>query len=136
MKYDGPPKPPERHRLDDERKSLTTKITIHGTEKQKLKSWEFYVTVGLYPNGMPGEIFVKVENIGGRFGALLDGWCVMISLGLQCGMPISVVIDKFRNWRFEPSGMTNIEGIKFAHSPFDCIVRWLEIKFISGEKES
>jgi len=132
IEHPGPPPSPPRHRLPDDRRSVTKKITIYGNENQTPKEFDLYVTVGLYPDGQVGEVFIRFGNIGGRERSLLDAWCVMVSMALQYGINLQTVIDKFRNWRFEPSGLTNLEEIRFVTSPLDGIVRWIEQRFIGG----
>jgi ribonucleoside-diphosphate reductase alpha chain len=126
----APPETPRRHKLPDDRLSVTHEFMI-GPERAS-----GVVTVGLYENGEPGEIFAKFDHLGSREGALLDAWCVMVSIGLQCGMPLDVVIDKFRGWTFDPSGMTWSQDIPFCSSTIDYIVRWLELRFLNRKGQA
>ncbi|MBU2266443.1 MAG: hypothetical protein KJ977_05320 [Candidatus Omnitrophica bacterium] len=132
--HTSPPSPPRRHRLPDDRPSITHKFTIAGADETgRPLEHEGYLTVGLYEDGSPGEVFVRFAKLGGREGALLDAWCTMVSIGLQCGMPITVAIEKFRGWKFEPAGLTRNTDIRMVSSPLDYIVRWLDLRF-SKEK--
>jgi ribonucleoside-diphosphate reductase alpha chain len=113
-----------RHRLPEERPSLTHKFSIAGHEG--------YITVGLYPNGQPGEIFIKMAKEGSTVSGLMDAFATAISLSLQHGVPLKVLCEKFSHLRFEPSGWTGNEEIGFAKSIMDYIFRWLQLRFLSG----
>ncbi|HWF65697.1 MAG TPA: vitamin B12-dependent ribonucleotide reductase, partial [Acidobacteriaceae bacterium] len=113
-----------RHRLPDERPSLTHKFSIAGHEG--------YINVGLYPNGQPGEIFIKMAKEGSTVSGLMDAFATAISLSLQHGVPLKVLCEKFSHLRFEPSGWTGNEQIGFAKSIMDYIFRWLQLRFLSG----
>ncbi len=121
-----PAAPPRtvRHRLPEERPSLTHKFSIAGHEG--------YITVGLYPNGQPGEIFIKMAKEGSTVSGLMDAFATAISLSLQHGVPLKVLCEKFSHLRFEPSGWTGNEQIGFAKSIMDYIFRWLQLRFLSG----
>ncbi len=121
-----PTAPPRtvRHRLPEERPSLTHKFSIAGHEG--------YITVGLYPNGQPGEIFIKMAKEGSTVSGLMDAFATAISLSLQHGVPLKVLCEKFSHLRFEPSGWTGNEHIGFAKSIMDYIFRWLQLRFLSG----
>ncbi len=121
----GPPRA-VRHRLPEERASLTHKFAIAGHEG--------YITVGLYPNGQPGEIFIKMAKEGSTVSGLMDSFATAISLALQHGVPLKVLCEKFAHSRFEPSGWTGNEEIGFAKSIMDYIFRWLQIRFLSGHQ--
>ncbi|GAB4319686.1 MAG: vitamin B12-dependent ribonucleotide reductase [Candidatus Sumerlaeia bacterium] len=116
---------PLRRRLPVERAAITHKFDIAGHEG--------YVTVGLYEDGMPGEIFIRMNKEGSTISGLMDGFAVTVSLCLQYGVPLEVLIDKFSFYRFEPSGMTKNPQIPFAKSILDYIFRWLASKFLSPE---
>jgi ribonucleoside-diphosphate reductase alpha chain len=113
-----------RHRLQEERASVTHKFSIAGHEG--------YITVGLYPNGQPGEIFIKMAKEGSTVSGLMDAFATSISLALQHGVPLKVLCEKFAHLRFEPSGWTGNEQIGFAKSLMDYIFRWLSLRFLSG----
>ena len=119
----GPPRA-VRHRLPDERASITHKFSIAGHEG--------YITVGLYPTGQPGEIFIKMAKEGSTVSGLMDAFATSISLALQHGVPLKVLCEKFAHTRFEPSGWTGNEQIGYAKSLMDYIFRWLNLRFLSG----
>ncbi len=117
-----------RHRLPEERASLTHKFGIAGHEG--------YITVGLYPNGQPGEIFIKMAKEGSTVSGLMDSFATATSLALQHGVPLKVLCEKFAHSRFEPSGWTGNEHIGYAKSIMDYIFRWLQLRFLSGQQLS
>ena len=123
----GPPRA-VRHRLPEERHSLTHKFSIAGHEG--------YITVGLYPTGQPGEIFIKMAKEGSTVSGLMDSFATAVSLSLQHGVPLKVLCEKFAHTRFEPSGWTGNEQIGFAKSIMDYIFRWLQLRFLSGHQLS
>jgi ribonucleoside-diphosphate reductase alpha chain len=115
-----------RHRLQAERASITHKFSIAGHEG--------YITVGLYPNGQPGEIFIRMAKEGSTVSGLMDAFATSVSLALQHGVPLKVLCEKFAHTRFEPSGWTGNEQIGYAKSLMDYIFRWLNLRFLSGEQ--
>ncbi len=117
---------PRRIKLPDERKSITHKFSIGGHEG--------YITVGMYKNGQPGEIFIVMSKEGSVVSGLMDSFATAISLSLQYGVPIKVLIRKFIHTRFEPSGYTNNRDIPMAHSVMDYIFRWLALKFLPPDE--
>jgi ribonucleoside-diphosphate reductase alpha chain len=117
-----------RHRLPEERASLTHKFSLGGHEG--------YITVGLYPSGEPGEIFIKMAKEGSTVSGLMDSFATAISLSLQHGVPLKVLCEKFAHTRFEPSGWTGNEHIGYAKSIMDYIFRWLQLRFLSGQQLS
>ncbi|HWB98591.1 MAG TPA: vitamin B12-dependent ribonucleotide reductase, partial [Bryobacteraceae bacterium] len=119
----APPKA-VRHRLQEERASITHKFSIAGHEG--------YITVGLYANGQPGEIFIKMAKEGSTVSGLMDAFATSVSLALQHGVPLKVLCEKFAHTRFEPSGWTGNEQIGYAKSLMDYIFRWLSLRFLSG----
>jgi ribonucleoside-diphosphate reductase alpha chain len=119
----GPPRA-VRHRLPEERASITHKFSIAGHEG--------YITVGLYPTGQPGEIFIKMAKEGSTVSGLMDSFATSISIALQHGVPLKVLCEKFAHTRFEPSGWTGNEQIGYAKSLMDYIFRWLNLRFLSG----
>jgi ribonucleoside-diphosphate reductase alpha chain len=123
----GPPRA-VRHRLPEERASLTHKFGIAGHEG--------YITVGLYPNGQPGEIFIRMAKEGSTVAGLMDSFATAISLALQHGVPLRVLCEKFAHSRFEPSGWTGNEQIGYAKSIMDYIFRWVQLRFLSGTQLS
>jgi ribonucleoside-diphosphate reductase alpha chain len=115
-----------RHRLPAERASVTHKFGLSGHEG--------YITVGLYPNGQPGEIFIRMAKEGSTVSGLMDSFATAVSLALQHGVPLRVLCEKFAHTRFEPSGWTGNEQIGYAKSIMDYIFRWLQIRFLSGQQ--
>ena len=115
-----------RHRLPGERASVTHKFAIGGHEG--------YITVGLYPNGYPGEIFIRMAKEGSTVSGLMDSFATAISISLQHGVPLRVLCEKFAHTRFEPSGWTGNPEIGFAKSIMDYIFRWIQIRFLSGHQ--
>jgi ribonucleoside-diphosphate reductase alpha chain len=118
----------ERRRLPDTRNSITHRFEIAGVKG--------YITVGLYENGEPGEIFVKMAKEGATLSGLMDSFALSISLALQYGVPLRVFVDKFSNMRFEPSGYTGNPKIPYAKSIMDYIARWLVVKFLEDPQAS
>ncbi len=116
----GPPMA-NRYKLPDERASFTHKFSIGGHEG--------YLTVGLYPDGSPGEIFVRMAKEGSVIAGLMDSFATAISLSLQHGVPLHILIEKFKGTRFEPSGFTGNQEIPIATSIMDYLFRWLAIRF-------
>lgn len=116
----GPPVA-NRYKLPDERASFTHKFTIGGHEG--------YVTVGLYPDGSPGEIFVRMAKEGSVIAGLMDSFATSISLALQHGVPMQLLIEKFKGTRFEPSGFTGNQEIPIATSIMDYLFRWFALRF-------
>jgi ribonucleoside-diphosphate reductase alpha chain len=115
-----------RHRLPAERASVTHKFGIAGHEG--------YITVGLYPSGQPGEIFIRMAKEGSTVSGLMDSFATAVSLALQHGVPLRVLCEKFAHTRFEPSGWTGNEQIGYAKSIMDYIFRWIQIRFLSGHQ--
>jgi ribonucleoside-diphosphate reductase alpha chain len=118
---------PIRRKLPDERQAITHKFDIAGHEG--------YITVGLFENGQPGEIFLVMAKEGSTISGFADAFAQAISYALQYGVPLQVLVDKFSHVRFEPSGMTRNRDIRFAKSIVDYIFRWLASKFLSPEAQ-
>jgi ribonucleoside-diphosphate reductase alpha chain len=118
---------PRRHRLPDERQSITHKFDIAGHEG--------YITVGLYEDGQPGELFLTMAKEGSTISGFADAFAQAISYALQYGVPLQDLVDKFSHVRFEPSGMTKNPDIRFAKSIVDYIFRWMAVKFLSPEAQ-
>ncbi len=116
---------PYRRRLPDERSAITHKFSIGGHEG--------YITVGLFEDGQPGEIFITMSKEGSTLSGLMDAFATMVSLSLQYGVPVAVLVKKFSHMRFEPSGVTNNKDIRFAKSVVDYIFRWMALKFLPQE---
>jgi ribonucleoside-diphosphate reductase alpha chain len=117
---------PARRKLPDERRSITHKFSIAGHEG--------YITVGMYDDGKPGEIFLVMAKEGSTISGLMDAFATSISMALQYGVPLEALVDKFAHVRFEPSGFTKNSEIPFAKSITDYIFRWLASKFLSPDQ--
>ena len=118
---------PIRRKLPDERHAITHKFDIQGHEG--------YITVGLFENGQPGEIFLVMAKEGSTISGFADAFAQAISYALQYGVPLQALVDKFSHVRFEPSGMTRNPEIRFAKSIVDYIFRWMASKFMSPEAQ-
>jgi len=118
---------PVRRKLPDERRALTHKFSINGHEG--------YITVGLYDDGQPGEIFLTMAKEGSTISGLMDAFATSISLTLQYGVPLKALVDKFSHMRYEPSGFTKNPEIPIAKSITDYIFRWLASRFLSNEEK-
>jgi len=115
----------QREKMPYERASVTHKFSVSGHEG--------YITVGMYDDGRPGEVFIKMAKEGSTLSGVMDGLALTISLGLQYGVPLKVFVDKLLNTRFEPSGITANPNIRFVSSVLDYIARWLGGRFISSD---
>jgi len=115
----------KRHKLPNERTSITHKFSVGGHEG--------YLTVGKYEDGTPGEIFIKMAKEGSTLSGIMDAFALSVSIALQYGVPLRALVDKFCNSRFEPSGYTGNPEIRYAKSVVDYIGRWLGGKFISPD---
>jgi ribonucleoside-diphosphate reductase alpha chain len=118
---------PARRKLPDERQAITHKFDISGHEG--------YITVGLFEDGMPGEIFLVMAKEGSTISGFADAFAQAISYALQYGVPLQALVDKFSHVRFEPSGMTKNPDVRFAKSIVDYIFRWMASKFLSPEAQ-
>jgi ribonucleoside-diphosphate reductase alpha chain len=118
---------PLRRKLPDERRSITHKFDIAGHEG--------YITAGTYEDGQPGEIFITMSKEGSTISGLMDSFATAISMALQYGVPLRVLVDKFSHMRFEPSGFTKNPDIPMAKSIMDYIFRWLATKFLDGDAQ-
>jgi len=118
---------PVRRKLPDERQAITHKFDIAGHEG--------YITVGLFEDGQPGEIFLVMAKEGSTISGFADAFAQAISYALQFGVPLQALVDKFSHVRFEPSGMTRNPEIRFAKSIVDYIFRWMASKFLSPEAQ-
>lgn len=119
---------PVRHRMPDTRASLTHKFEFAGHEG--------YITVGLYEDGQPGELFIQIDKEGSTIGGLMDTVATLTSISLQYGVPLQSLVKKFAFQRFEPSGFTKNPDIRIATSITDYVFRWLGCQFINGYKEA
>jgi ribonucleoside-diphosphate reductase alpha chain len=118
---------PARRKLPDERHAITHKFSIAGHEG--------YITVGMYEDGKPGEIFLVMAKEGSTISGLMDAFATSISIALQYGVPLEALVEKFSHVRFEPSGFTKNPQIPFAKSITDYIFRYLASKFLSAEHQ-
>jgi len=123
----GPPAA-NRHRLPDERTAITHHFSVGGHEG--------YLTVGLYPNGQPGEIFIRMAKEGSTIAGLMECFGTVVSVSLQHGVPLKVLCDKLSHTRFEPSGWTGNAELGYAKSIMDYLFRWMELRFLSGAQLS
>jgi ribonucleoside-diphosphate reductase alpha chain len=105
------------------------------THKFNIAGHEGYLTVGLYPNGQPGELFITMAKEGSTVSGLMDSFALALSMGLQHGVPLKLFCDKFAHTRFEPSGWSSNPDIGFAKSIMDYIFRWLELRFLTGQQQ-
>ncbi len=114
---------PTRERLPDQRTAITHHFSVGGHDG--------YVTVGLYPDGRPGEIFFRVTKEGSTVNGLMDSLGISMSMALQHGVPLKDLVRKLAHMRFEPSGMTNNPQIRIAKSIPDYVARWLALTFLT-----
>jgi ribonucleoside-diphosphate reductase alpha chain len=118
---------PQRRKLPDERHAITHKFDVAGHEG--------YITVGLFDDGTPGEIFLVMAKEGSTISGFADAFAQAVSYCLQYGVPLQTLVDKFSHSRFEPSGMTKNPEVRFAKSIVDYIFRWMATKFLSPEAQ-
>ncbi len=116
-----------RHKLQEERASITHKF--------KVGDHEGYITVGLYPDGEPGELFITMAKEGSTVSGLVDSFALATSIALQHGVPLKLFCEKFAHTRFEPSGWSGNPDIGFAKSIMDYIFRWLQLRFLTGQQQ-
>ncbi len=116
-----------RHKLQEERASITHKF--------KVGDHEGYITVGLYPNGEPGELFITMAKEGSTVSGLMDSFALAVSIALQHGVPLKLFCEKFAHTRFEPSGWSGNPDLGYAKSIMDYIFRWLQFRFLTGQQQ-
>jgi ribonucleoside-diphosphate reductase alpha chain len=116
-----------RRKLPDERQAITHKFAVGGHEG--------YLTVGMYEDGQPGEIFLVMAKEGSTISGLMDAFATSVSIALQYGVPLQTLVDKFSHTRFEPSGFTKNPDIPMAKSITDYIFRWLASRFLGPEEQ-
>ena len=116
-----------RHRLQEERASITHKF--------KIGDHEGYITVGLYPDGEPGELFITMAKEGSTVSGLMDSFALTTSIALQHGVPLRLLCEKFAHTRFEPSGWSGNPDLGYAKSIMDYIFRWLQLRFLTGQQQ-
>ncbi len=117
---------PARRRLPAERRAVTHKFSVGGHEG--------YITVGMYEDGLPGEMFLVMAKEGSTISGLMDTIATSVSIALQYGVPLEILVDKFTHMRFEPSGFTKNSEIPIAKSIVDYVFRWLASKFLDAEQ--
>ena len=127
-KEESAPQKPRRERLPDTRSSITHKFSVAGHEG--------YITVGMFDDGRPGELFITMAKEGSTIGGLMDAFGTSVSMSLQYGVPLQDYVRKFSHMRFEPQGHTKNPDIRIAKSLIDYIFRWLGITFLPGYKEA
>ncbi len=115
----------QRERLPAERCSITHRFEVGGHEG--------YIIVGMYDDGRPGEVFIKMAKEGSTLSGVMDGLALSLSVGLQYDVSFKALVDKLTNTRFEPSGFTQNPQIRYASSVLDYVSRWLGGKFISSD---
>ncbi len=118
---------PQRRRLPDERRAITHHFSVGGQEG--------YLTVGLYEDGVPGEVFIKMAKEGSTVSGLMDAFATAVSLALQYDVPLKVLCEKFSHMRFEPSGWSGNPDIGYATSIMDYLFRYLRWRFLEGEQQ-
>ena len=118
---------PRRRRMPDERRAINHKFLVGGHKG--------YITVGLYDDGTPGEMFITMAKEGSVISGLMDAFATSVSIGLQYGVPLQVLVNKFVHMRFEPSGFTNNPNIRIAKSIVDYIFRWMSMKFLTSDDQ-
>lgn len=123
-----------RTRLPDERKSVNHRFILHGVDEEGIaRDWKGYITVGFYPDGKVGEVFVKMDRQGGTVSGFIDAWAIAMSMLLQEGVPLADLVKKYKGSKFPPSGRSDTkdnEGrFMTATSPIDYVVRWLEMRY-------
>ncbi|MFZ2021312.1 MAG: hypothetical protein WAV06_06200 [Terracidiphilus sp.] len=114
--------------MQNERSAITHHFAFGGHEG--------YLTVGFYPNGQPGEIFIRMAKAGSTIAGLMECFGTVVSVSLQHGVPLKVLCDKLSHTRFEPSGWTGNVQIGYAKSIMDYLFRWMELRFLSGKQLS
>ena len=119
----------ERVRLPDERRSVTKKLVVRCSDGDV----KLYVQVGFYPDGRPGEIFLKADQVGSTLSGMLDALSMCMSVALQAGVPLSWFVEKMKNLQFEPAGPTSDPKVRYATSIVDGLAKWLEYRFPTSE---
>lgn len=122
----------ERRKPPNERNSITHKFYIGVGDPEGLVKG--YVTVGLYEDGTPCEMFIQMDRTGSTYRGLMDTIAILVSLALQSGVPLKTIIDKLARTHFEPYGRTSNPAIPRANSIVDYLARWLAMKFIKDDE--
>ena len=113
----------QRTHLPRTRESLTHKFSV--------ANFEGYLTIGLFEDGMPGEVFIKIAKEGSTLSGLIQGFCRALSISLQYGLPLTEAVERFKGMRFEPQGPTSNPDIPEAMSIIDYVARFLEFEFLA-----
>ncbi len=117
----------DRHKMPATRSSVTHKFTIAGHEG--------YLTIGLFENGQPGEIFMKISKAGSTLSGMVQAFCRALSLALQFGLSLEEAVARFKGMRFEPMGMTDNPNVPEAQSIIDYVAKYLEYEFSGGRRD-
>lgn len=123
------PVAPSRRRLPTTREGVTRKFEIHGGEGGDSRVYDVYVNVGLYDDGTPGEVFIKVGKVGSELSGVYDALSLVMSMALQHGVPLLTLLGKLRGMRFEPSGPTGDTEIGIVGSIPDAVAKWMLARF-------
>lgn len=118
-----------RRRLPRDRRGFTRKIEIHAGDGDGPRVVDVYVTVGLYDDGAPGEVFLRIGKAGSLASGAFDALSTIMSIALQYGVPMQAMVEKLRAMRFEPSGPTGDPEIGIALSICDAVAKWLALRF-------
>lgn len=118
-----------RERLPDTRKSITHKAVILTTENDKPKRVKFYFTVGLFPDGRPGELFIHMDEAGSTLDGMADTISILISICLQEGVLLTKLVEKLAWQQFNPQGMTENPEMRIVKSVVDYVIRWMDKEF-------
>ena len=128
------PPPPNRERLGDERTGRTYAFRLRQTrEDGQQETVKFYFTINTYGDGRPGEVFIRADRQGSFVSGVLDVLGIMISLGLQHGVPLEIIIEKMKGTRFPPASFTGNKLVSNCTSPLDLLARLLEAEFLPKE---
>ena len=126
----------KREKLPDERDGVTKEIRLLYAEDGKPAELVIYAHVGQYPDGRPGEIFLRADKEGSTVSGLLDALAITLSIGLQHGVPLDTYVEKLVNLRFTPEGRTTDPGMPSVASMIDAVARWLRAKYVTAEEEA
>jgi len=125
----------KRTKLPNERKGITHRFVIKSKDPKTGEPLDIkgYITANRYPEGHLGEVFLKMDQQGSQVSGFCDAFAISVSMLLQLGMSAEEICRKFRSTRFEPAGVTDNPNIRFALSPIDYMMRWLESSFVDTE---
>jgi len=132
-----PPPAAARKPLPDDRQGVNHRFTIWGLDARgQAREYKGYLTVNLYDDGSPCELFIRFAKEGSRIRALLDAWAAAVSIAIQHGVPMESFIAKFVGVQFEPTGATSNPEIRTCLSPLDYVCRWLQMRFFAEEQDN